>query len=98
MNRAERRKAEKKGLTAREIKEIEQRAMRLAINESVTAILAAVLIHLRDKHGWGGQRGMRLLEDVNGTFEAYQSKHVTLDDLRSSVAEEMGILLQEGIK
>lgn len=94
MNRAERRKTEKKRITAREIKEIEQEAMRLAVNETVNAILAAVLLHLRDNHGWGGQRGMKLLKQVDETFEAYQKKYVTLQDLKEAVETELGIKLQ----
>ena len=84
MNRKERRQ---KGITSEDYSKIQKQA----IDTTVTVVLAAVLLHLRDKHKWGQQRAIKLLESVDKEFEAYQQGYVTLKELVDQVSKELEI-------
>jgi len=69
-------------------------AYRQGINDTVTGILAAMLICIHDKWGFGKQRAIRLLNQVNEQFASVDEGYVTIDDLKQAVLDDLGIDIQ----
>lgn len=82
MNRAERRKLEKKGITSKDIKRVQDNTKIAAVEQTTTAITSAVVLTLHDKWGWGNVRLTRLLDQITDTFEAMQQNYLSIEDMR----------------
>lgn len=94
MNRAERRRLQKQGLTAKDIKAIEDSSALKGIDFAVSGMIASFVITLHDKWGWGHVRIKRLLEQVDDVFDSIDKDYVTIEDLRKVILEEIGIELK----
>ena len=93
MNRAERRKLQKKDITAKDLKMIEEASAKDVINYATDAMIASFAICLHDKWGWGKVRLKRLLDQVNETFDCIDKNYVTIEDIKKTIFEETGILI-----
>lgn len=89
MNRAERRR-----LTANDLKIIEDSSALKGIDYAVKGMIASFVITLHDKWGWGHVRIKRLLEQVNEVFNCVGEDYVTIEDLQKTILDEIGIELQ----
>lgn len=89
MNRAERRR-----LTANDLKIIEDSSALKGIDYAVKGMIASFVITLHDKWGWGHVRIKRLLEQVNEVFNCVSEDYVTIEDLQKVILDEIGIELQ----
>lgn len=94
MNRAERRRLQKKGVTAKDLKMIEEASAKDAINYTTNAMMAVFAICLREKWGWGHVRLKRLLEQVDDVFDSINKNCVTIEDIKKTILEETGILIK----
>ena len=94
MNRAERRRLQKQGLTAKDIKAIEDSSALKGIVFAVSGMIASFVITLHDKWGWGHVRIKRLLEQVDDVFDSIDKNYVTIEDLRKVILDEIGIELK----
>lgn len=94
MNRAERRRLQKQGLTAKDIKAIEDSSALKGIDFAVSGMIASFVITLHDKWGWGHVRIKRLLEQVDDVFDSIDKDYVTIEDLRKVILEEIEIELK----
>jgi len=94
MNRAERRRLQKQGLTAKDIKAIEDSSALKGIDFAVSGMIASFVITLHDKWGWGHVRIKRLLEQVDDVFDSIDKDYVSIEDLRKVILEEIGIELK----
>jgi len=94
MNRAERRRLQKKGITAKDLKMIEEASAKDAINYATNAIIASFAICLHDKWGWGHVRIKRLLEQVDNIFDSIDKNYVSIEDLRKVILDKIGIELK----
>ena len=94
MNRAERRKLQKKGITAKDLKMIEEASVKDAINYATNAMIISFAICLHDKWGWGHVRIKRLLEQVDDVFDSIDKDYVTIEDIKKAIFEETGILIK----
>lgn len=93
MNRAERRRKSKEGVTDKDLKAIQDRAKAIAIRESVRVYSTAVAMVLRDKLGFGQVRIERTLKDISDLADAMNEGYVSVDDCRKTLYEEVGVLL-----
>lgn len=94
LNRAERRRLQKQGLTAKDIKAIEDNSALKGIDFAVSGMIASFVITLHDKWGWGHVRIKRLLEQVNDVFDSIDKDYVTIEDIKKAIFEETGILIK----
>lgn len=94
MNRTERRRLQKKGITAKDLKMIEESSAKDAINYATNAMIASFAICLHDKWGWGNIRLKRLLDQVNETFDCIDKNYVTIEDLKKIILKETGIQIK----
>jgi len=94
VNRAERRRLQKQGLTAKDIKAIEDSSTLKGIDFAVSGMIASFVITLHDKWGWGHVRIKRLLEQVDDVFDSIDKDYVTIEDLRKVILDEIGIELK----
>ena len=103
--RAERKRAEreraKKTVTYNYTREDLKRAVDMAIGEERRKIIdiavcqytCAVAIVLRDKLGFGQTRLLRVLEQINETFDSIDRGYISVDDIVKVISEETGIEL-----
>ena len=108
MNRAERRKAEKKGQVVPKeavinIKssDVHQMKVEAAKNAAETAFLLMLSIPmsvLHDKHGWGKVRCERFTDQVLELYDSFNKDYVTLDDLEKCLWDEAGIKIERSSK
>ncbi|HQD37253.1 MAG TPA: hypothetical protein PKV92_09190 [Thermodesulfovibrio thiophilus] len=91
MNRAERRRLQKKGITAKELKVIEDNSALKAIDFAVKGMIASFVIVLHDKWGWGNVRIKRLLKQVDDVFDSINKNYVSIEDLQKAILDEIGI-------
>jgi len=94
MNRAERRRLQKKGITAKDLKMIEEASAKYAINYATNAMIACFAMCLHDKWGWGKVRLKRLLEQVDNIFDSIDEAYLTIEDIKKVILEETGILIK----
>lgn len=94
MNRAARRKAVKRGVTANDLQVIKENAKQAAIHEAVNLSMVASCMVLRDTYGFGTKRLQRFLEGVNELSDAIMEDYVTHEDCKQTLLEECGILFK----
>lgn len=92
MNRQQRRKMVKKGVTAEDLKMVQditkEQTKRHSIHFATEAFAVATAITLRDKFGFGEVRLKRATNHIANTFEAITEGYVSLDDLKKVLLEE----------
>lgn len=91
LNRAERRRLQKKGITAKELKVIEDSSALKGIDFAVKGMIASFVIVLHDKWGWDNVRIKRLLEQVDDVFDSINKNYVSIEDLQKTILDEIGI-------
>jgi hypothetical protein len=92
MNRKDRRKTSKKGVTAKDLLNIQNDAISEGINKAVNAMIACFALQLHDKWGWGMKSRLpKLLDQVNDQFDSVMQGLITVDDLLQVVRDELGI-------
>lgn len=94
MNRAERRRLAKKGISAREIVELQNQAMSRGIEVTTSALFASLALVLHDKWGWGHVRVIRLLGQIDEQIDAIRGGYLSIDDVQQTVFEELKIDLR----
>lgn len=95
MNRSERRKLQKKGVTAKDLKVIEKDSAMKAIDYAVSGMIASFAMVLHDKWGWGQTRIKRLLDQVDDQFDSIDKDYVTIEDFQKVIFDEIGICLEK---
>ena len=94
MNRQQRRAIVKKKLTDKDIKAMEEKATKDAIDFAVTSYLACVALCLHDKLGFGHNRAIRFMKHVDNLFDSINQGYLSLDDVLKTVKEEIGITFE----
>lgn len=94
MNRAERRRAAKRGVTATDLQTIKENAKQEAIHEAVNLSMVAACMVLRDTYGFGTVRLQRFLEGVNELSDAIIEDYVSHEDCKQVLLDECGILFK----
>lgn len=106
MNRAERRRQEKRGkmtskepvinIKASDIENIKQDAAKKAADKAFFLMLGLPLMVLHDKWGFGKVRGERFIEQVLDLYDSFEKGYLSLDDIHDCLLEEGGIKLVTG--
>lgn len=91
MNRVDRRKLDKKNITSRDIKSIEDSSKSRGINAATSAIFASLALTLQDKWEWDSISIKKLLAQVDEQFDSVTRGYVSIEDLKKTVLEELGI-------
>lgn len=94
MNRSERRNLQKKGVTAKDLKVIEHDSAMKAIDFATSGMIASFALVLHDKWGWGQTRIKRLLDQVDEQFDSVDKDLISIEDLKQTVFDEIGINLE----
>lgn len=94
MNRAERRRYMKKGISAEDIAELYNKGMSKGIDVTTSALFSSLALVLRDKWGWGHVRVMRLLRQIDEQYDAINKGYLSIDDVQQTVFEELKIDLR----
>lgn len=90
MNRAERRKK----VPARNAKLLAEVSRADGISFATSGIYASLILILHDKWGWGHTRLTRLLDQVTEQFDSVNHGYVSIDDLKKTILDELGIKMQ----
>lgn len=91
MNRQERRKIDKKNLTARDIKSIQDSSKSKGIDVATSAIFASLALTLQDKWQWDNMSIKKLLAQVDELFDSVNNGYLSIEDLKKTVNDEIGI-------
>lgn len=101
MNRAERRRLQKKGvqvpvepvinIKASDVQQMKDQATKKAANTGFLLMLGLPILVLRDKWGFGKVRLERFIDQVIDMYEAFNEGYLTLDDIHKVIEEETGI-------
>jgi hypothetical protein len=91
MNRNERRKVAKKGVTHKDLLNLQNEGVSSGINHATKALLACFVMTMHDKWGWGHKRLTRLLDQVNDQFDSVLKEYVSLDDIIQEVKDKLGV-------
>jgi len=98
MNRAERRRKEREGVTAQDLKRMQQdvglAATRFAV-EGYTIAVAAVLF---DKKGMVKEEARELLDQVAELFDSIMKDYATLEDWKKVLRDEYDFVLDSDVK
>ncbi len=92
MNRKQRRAAEKRGITANDLKQEQLAGIRFAVK----CYSVAVAMVLHDKLGFGAVRLNRVMGQIQDMFDSIQRDYVKISDLEKTLQEECGILFKDG--
>ena len=98
MNRAQRRKKIKNGMTMEDLRYIQNETKKEAVDQAVTSLTASFLLTLKDDFGFGAKRAQRLLEGVQNQFDAVTKGYISLDDMRETIEKELRISIKEEMK
>ena len=91
MNREERRKQSRIGITAKELKQLDISIKQKSIKFTVEMYSVAVAMVLRDKYGFGEVRMKRIMKEITEQFEMITEGYVSLDDMKKVLLEEVKI-------
>lgn len=101
MNRAERRRLQKKGLPVKkepvvnikysDVQQMKDEATKKAADIAFLLMLGLPVLVLRDKWGFGKVRLERFIDQVIEMYEAFDEGYLTLDDIHQAIEEETGI-------
>ena len=96
MNRAERRKAIKKGVTAADLHHMTLAERKNSIDFTVDAYSAAVAMVLYDKLGFGRKKIVMTLKQIENLFDSISGDYITVRDMQNTLLEELDIQIGKG--
>ena len=101
MNRAERRRLQKKGIPVKkepvinikysDVQKMKDEAIKKAADTAFLLMLGLPVLVLRDNWGFGTVRLERFIDQVIDMYEAFNEGYLTLDDIQKVIEEETGI-------
>ena len=91
MNRTERRRLQKQGITSTDLKRIEDTTKRQAVNTTTNYAVACALLVLRDQFGFGELRAKRFMQAYADMFADVTAGHLKLDDVLMTIENELKI-------
>jgi len=91
MNREQRRRAIKKGVTANDLKYLQEETKKTSISFTTDAYSVAVATVLHDKFGFGEIRLKRALAHIEDTFDSINKDYVKLNELKKVILDECKI-------
>jgi len=101
VNRAERRRLQKKGLPVKkepvvnikysDVQQMKDEATKKAADTAFLLMLGLPVLVLRDKWGFGKVRLERFIDQVIDMYEAFNEGYLTLDDIHKVIEEETRI-------
>jgi hypothetical protein len=95
MNRAQRRAYQQGGLyTVDHLREILKQDRKEVLNKLANDYSAVVALCLRDKLGFGHKRAARFLRSVSTMFNDLQDGHLTIEDIKATLAEEIKVIIE----
>lgn len=92
MNRKQRRAAQKRGITAKDLKLEKEDGIRFAVH----CYSVAVAMVLHDKLGFGEVRCTRTLAQIWDLFDSITRDYVSIADCEKILFEECGIRFKDG--
>jgi hypothetical protein len=95
MNRSERRRLAKKGVTAKDLLNIQRAEGLRAVNLTVHDYSVAVAATLHDKLGFGTMRLSKTLNDISELFDGINKGYVSIEDLEQELKDETGVVIQD---
>lgn len=78
-------------LSAYELNQRLANAHKQGISDGVSGILAATVIVIHDKYGFEKEQCIKLLDEINEQFDSVDKGFLSIDDIRSTVLDELGI-------
>lgn len=91
MNRQQRRKLVKKGVTIEDLKELQDITKHKSIEFTTDAFAVATAMVLHDKFGFGEVRLKRAIDYITDQFDAITEDYVSLDEMKKVLLEECKI-------
>lgn len=91
ISRQRRRKFEKNRYTEKDLQELIDEAIKYGVNYAVEGMSATVAIVLRDKIGLSKPKTRLALQEISTYFDSIQQGYLTLEDVKSTIEEELGI-------
>ena len=88
MNRAERRRLARQGVTDKDIKHLYQRTKKESINQTVRFYSLAMAMVLHDKWGFGEIRLKRFLDQTQEMFDAINEGYLDFNDIHKVLLDE----------
>lgn len=106
MNRAEKRRLERDAnksqkvytLTQAQIDEIKRDISIQSTKRAFHIMLAFPLMAMRDEFGFGKKRLQRIIDRILETYDAYEEKYITLEDLHTAIEDETGVAIMKYIR
>lgn len=101
MNRKERRlrgvkqKVATYNLSKDQIEALKKDAVEKASEQAFILMLGIPLIVMRDEFGFGKRRLEHIAERMLSHYEAFEQGYVTLDDIKTTIEEETGIIIKK---
>lgn len=92
------RKARREKYTGVEVETLRAIAYQKGVKDATSAIYASTLLVLRDKFGFGSVRCERLLAEVTNQVDSINKGYVSIEDMKQTVHEELGIKLKYEVK
>lgn len=92
MNRNDRRKAQKRGITAKDLRSESMKAIEYA-TRSYSVAVAMVLF---DKLGFGKKKIQMTMKQIHDLFDAINDGYVDIKDLKKTLDEECDLVFEEG--
>lgn len=101
MNRAERRRLDKEqqkkkatyNLSTDEIVIMKKDTAMEAIEVAFDMMIAIPMLVMHDKFGFGPSRSEKLLDEIKILYDDFKNGYLTIDDMKSTIYEELGIKL-----
>jgi hypothetical protein len=100
MNRAERRRANRKekesviNIKSKDINQIKESATNEAVSRAFFLMMNVPLIVLRDTFGFGQKRLEKFLTEVEKNMVCLSEEYVSFDDLKKVLEEETGVKVE----
>lgn len=104
MNRAERRRKHKANSEVThmykdsDIERIKQEQTSKAVDVAFTLLLGISIMVLNDKYGFSREQLQAVTDDVFDLYASYERGYLTLEDIHSTLQEEVGINIIEELK
>jgi|WetSurMetagenome_2_1015567.scaffolds.fasta_scaffold601612_2 hypothetical protein len=95
MNRSERRRLVKNGVTAKDLLNLQHTEGMYAVKQTVHDYSVAVASILHDKLGFGTTRLECTLTDISELFDGINKGYVSIEDLEKTLKEETGVVMQD---
>lgn len=87
---------EKITIRVRELDKIKEKVSNKAVDEALQVLTIFPLLALRDSEGFGKKRLLRFKAKFDETIQAYFEGYVTLEDVRQTLIDEVGIEINKG--